>query len=210
MKTETNPEFVTHDFFTSGYAKGKSRKLEIIEKATAVFGEVGYHGSSLRDIGARVGISHAGLLHHFGSKEGLLTAVLVYRDWLSSEAAKASGEHHATDPFLGLVATAERNMEQGALVELFAVLAAEASNHDHPAHDFFVARYATLRRDVTAACQALHEQTRLRPGVDPEWLATAIIALMDGLQVQWLLDPESVDMGAATRTFVNAFLADPL
>ncbi len=45
-----------------------------------MFGEQGFRGSSLREIAARVGISEAGLLHHFGSKAGFLTATLEERD----------------------------------------------------------------------------------------------------------------------------------
>ena len=45
-----------------------------------VFATVGYHKGSLRDVADRVGMSQAGLLHHFPSKEHLLEAVLTWRD----------------------------------------------------------------------------------------------------------------------------------
>ena len=38
------------------------------------------------------------------------------------------------------------------------------------------------------------DEGKLRPGVAPAAAARQLIALMDGLQVQWLLDNESVDM----------------
>lgn len=38
----------------------------------------GYHGSSLTTLAAAAGIGKAGLLHHFGSKEGLMRAVLAW------------------------------------------------------------------------------------------------------------------------------------
>ncbi|MET9943127.1 hypothetical protein ABZ086_35745 [Streptomyces halstedii] len=37
--------------------------------------------------------------------------------------------------------------------------------------------------------------------------ANAIIAVMDGLQVQWLLSPDSVDMAASTDLVVTSLLA---
>ena len=63
-----------------GYAKGRATQQEIIRTAILVFADVGFHGASLRDIAARVGISHPGLLHHFPNKAALLEAVLEYRD----------------------------------------------------------------------------------------------------------------------------------
>ena len=38
--------------------------------------------------------------------------------------------------------------------------------------------------------------------------AAAIVAVMDGIQYQFLLAPESVDMAAVTRRAVRAILAD--
>ena len=51
-----------------GYAKGRAKLRDILDQATALFGEAGYRGTSLREIAARCGISHPGLLHHFPTK----------------------------------------------------------------------------------------------------------------------------------------------
>src|SRR4051794_13431713 len=63
-----------------GYAKGRAKRQDILDQATALFGEAGYRGTSLREIAARCGLSHPGLLHHFPTKESLLLAVLEHRD----------------------------------------------------------------------------------------------------------------------------------
>jgi len=41
-----------------------------------LFAEHGFVLTSLPMISERVGITHAGILHHFGSKEGVLRALL--------------------------------------------------------------------------------------------------------------------------------------
>src|SRR5690349_18357099 len=61
------------------YRTGTRRREQIVATAITVFGEHGFAGGSIRTIAQRVGVSHATLLQHFGSKEGLLTAVL--QEW---------------------------------------------------------------------------------------------------------------------------------
>src|SRR4051794_41432469 len=68
------------------YRTGVRRREQIVSTAIAVFGENGFAGGSIRTIADRVGVSHATLLQHFGSKEGLLTAVLQEWDRQTVEA----------------------------------------------------------------------------------------------------------------------------
>jgi len=192
-----------------GYAKGRAKRREIIDQAMALFGEVGYRGASLREIAARCGISHPGLLHHFPTKESLLLAVLEHRDEVDSVWLTAEDE----DPVAGLrrlVEVVERNVGRRPIVELYAVLSAEATSADHPAHEYFQDRY----RRTLAAVQATYERARdlgaLREGVDPATAARQLVAVMDGLQVQWLLDGGATDMVGTVRDLVGAQLLRPL
>jgi AcrR family transcriptional regulator len=191
-----------------GYAKGRATRRRIVEEAMALFGEVGYRSASLREIAARCGMSHPGLLHHFASKELLLGAVLEHRDVVDAErfALEEGTGPQRLQQFVALVA---HNAGVPGIVELYATLAAEASAADHPAHDYFVARYQRLRERLTETFRAVQEEGRLRPGLDPAHLAVATIALTDGLQVQWLLDRGSVDMAAALGRFLDAVVDRP-
>jgi AcrR family transcriptional regulator len=192
-----------------GYAKGRERRREIVEHATALFGEAGYRSTSLRQIAARAGISHPGLLHHFPSKELLLGAVLEHRDeqdvaWLELDSVRGA-------ELLGrLVALIARNAERRGIVELFATLSAEATAPDHPAHAYFVERYRGVIGSMANAFRQAGEDGVLREGVDPDEAARELVALMDGLQVQWLLDPETTDMPELVRAHIEARLSVPL
>ena len=84
-----------------------------------LFGEVGYNTASLREVSARVGISHPGLLHHFPSKAALLEAVLVRRDEIDGAAFQADLDA-GVDFFDALVRIVERNAARPGIVELFA------------------------------------------------------------------------------------------
>jgi AcrR family transcriptional regulator len=192
-----------------GYAKGRAKRREIIDHAMALYGEVGYRGASLREIAARSGISHPGLMHHFPTKESLLLAVLAHRDEVDSEWL-SMGETTGMDTLRRLVALVSLNATRRGIVELFAVLSAEATSPDHPAHAFFVGRY----RNAVEAAELTYAQVRgeggLRPGIDPAAAARQLIALMDGLQMQWLLDDRSTDMAGVVRAHIEAQLTVPL
>ena len=69
----------------------------------------------------------------------------------------------------------------------------EAVEPEHKAHDFFVDRYDSVRRRAAAAVRAEIDAGHWSSDIDPDRLAVILIALADGLQLQWLLD-DSVDM----------------
>ncbi|MGC0239653.1 TetR family transcriptional regulator C-terminal domain-containing protein [Arthrobacter sp. SD76] len=80
------------------------------------------------------------------------------------------------------------------LVELHCTLLAEATTPDHPAHSFFVERYDRTRQSLVAAFEAAERDGRLLDGVNPHHAAASTLALLDGLQLQWLLNPREIDM----------------
>ncbi len=188
-----------------GYAKGRAKRREILDQAMSLFGEAGYRGASLRVIATRCGISHTGLLHHFPTKEALLLAVLEHRDdvddeWLSLGGTTGVGRLRR------FAELAVLNSSRRGIVELFTVVSAEATAADHPAHGYFVRRY----ENSVAGARLAYEQARLegalRPGVDPDAAGRQLIALMDGLQVQWLLGDCAPDMAGVLRAHVEAQL----
>ncbi|MEI7033513.1 TetR/AcrR family transcriptional regulator [Streptomyces pratensis] len=192
-----------------GYAKGRAKRTEILDQAMALFGEVGYRGASLRVIATRCGISHPGLLHHFPTKEALLLAVLQRRDdvddaWL--DPAVAQGVDHLRR----LTGLAELNAARRGIVELFSVVAAEATSPDHPAHAYFENRYRTSVANTERAYRQARAAGELRDGIEPSDAAQQLIALMDGLQIQWLIGGCETDMAAVLRAHVQAQLTVPL
>jgi len=184
------------------YAKTRERRKAILDAALEVFSEGGYRAGSLREIAQRVGISEAGLLHHFPNKGALLEAVLDHRDDRSREMVPLeSGDGAAM--MRGLIRLAEYNASVPGVVELYCTLSAEATSSDHPAHGYFVRRYVYTRTNIERGFANLADRGLLRPGVTPYRCAVALIALMDGLQVQWLLDRSVVDMADELRAWVD-------
>lgn len=187
-----------------------AKREQILKAAVEIFGNKGSTNGTLADVAEQVGITHAGVLHHFGSKQKLLLEVLAYRD--QSDVAGLAKKHIPDGPelFLHLVRTAFANEKRPGIVQAYTVLSAESVTDDHPAREFFEDRYTTLRREVTAA---FHELCAQEGVSDPDTIAdaaAAILAVMDGLQLQWLLHPEIIELGGASefaiRAIVNAVL----
>ncbi len=194
-----------------GYASGRLRRERIITAATELFARVGYRHATILELAEAAGISRTGLLHHFGSKEALLSAVLERRD--AEDAARFAGadtDETGLAALSTLVELAWHNAERPHLVALFAVLSAEASDPDHPAHEYFVDRYRGTVADIAASLTRAKASGLLARSVDPAGQARTLVALMDGLQVQWLLSPADVDMAGTLRAQIERVLTVPL
>ena len=63
-----------------------SSRTRILAEAQREFADRGFAAARLQDIAARVGLSHATLLYHFDSKEGLYAAVIAatVEDWAAT------------------------------------------------------------------------------------------------------------------------------
>src|SRR4051812_13950581 len=124
------------------YRKGVQRRQDIVRAAAQVFAERGYHGGTLRSIGERVGVSSASLVQYFGTKEGLLAAVLV--EW-ARESRPAGAEGLRGIAWIRSMREAMAyNARHRGLIELFLTLSVEATASDHPAHAFVQHRYANV------------------------------------------------------------------
>src|SRR6478752_8247470 len=138
------------------YRTGVRRREQIIGAATAVFAEYGYAGGSVRTIADRVGVSPASLLQHFGSKEGLLMAVL--QDWDRHTVDARLTDVTGLDYFRRLPEVMGAHLAKRGLLELFSTIAAAATGPSHPAHEFIQLRYAnnfaTLATHLREAIEA--------------------------------------------------------
>jgi AcrR family transcriptional regulator len=194
------------------YAKSAERRASIVDAAFEVFSTKGYVGGSLRDVAEVVGMSQTSLLHYFPSKSALLLAVLERRDVVS--------DHSAAPPDCGgLVETvlgqARHNETVPGLIALYAVLAGEAVTTGNPGSGYVRERFERLRGEYGDALRALEARGRLRPGVDPDRVASGLVALWDGIQLQWLLDPGRIDVVQQLRDYLDLVIlpddaADPV
>lgn len=178
------------------YAKGVAKREEILERALEVIAREGYRGASVKELADAVGLSQAGLLHYFDSKEELFTAILRKRDEVDSAGFGLVDPDAAADVgalregYLGVI---RHNADVPGLVHLFARLSVDAADPEHAAHEFFIERGRSLRELFTAAVAAKQASGELTDRVDAQTMARLFQAVADGMQVQWMLEPD-VDM----------------
>ena len=167
------------------YATTPARRSQIVRAALASFAEHGFERASLRDIAARAGLTHAALLRHFSGKEELLLTALAQREAHDEEQADrilASGTSGAA--VLGAVLADE--FADPDYLRHWLALSIAATNPAHPAHEYFTHRGERLRR-------RLHSDSLPTAHHGPELSAddrvVMVLAMMDGLRIQALLDP---------------------
>lgn len=176
------------------YAKGTAKREEIILSAIDAFGRTGYHATSMREIAAACSLSQAGLLHHFPSKEALLLAIVDYREVHQGDFREVKDIPLVDTWPDGPMAQARHNQESEQLTRLWANLLGEASDKDHPAHEYFKTRYRGTRTEFAQMFADLAK--RSAPNSEDQMKAAVFTAVWDGLQQQWLLD-EDFDMLSA-------------
>lgn len=175
--------------------RSEERRAEIVRAALEVIAERGYRGASLGAVAERVGLTQQGLLHYFPTKDALLVAVLQERDQWDA----VPNTRWRMDLLASLV---EYNAMRPGIIQTFSALLGESVTEGHPAREYFTERYVQVRANMTEMLRAEYGD-RLPNGLTPERTAPLLVAVMDGLQYQWLLDPESVDMPGAFRDFLS-------
>jgi len=174
--------------------KGARTRERILDAALGAFSEQGFNAVSLRDIAARAELTHVGLLHHFPSKEDLLIHVLERRDELDLAELREQTDVLDRSVLVWALRIVARNTTTPGAASLYARLSSEAADVDHPAHAHFVDRYQRLAGALaTAIGTEIAEHGPPFP-ITAEQAGRQFLALMDGLQLQWLLEPDRVDM----------------
>lgn len=191
------------------YAKSAATRQAILDAAGEVFAKRGFNGGSLRQVADIAGITEAGILHHYPNKAALLAALLLDHDKaFATHKTRAVGDPRAV--LRGIVDVAAANALETNTIELFSILSAEATAPGHPGHEHFARHYVRMTAVLTDVLTALHTAGHLHEHVRPASAARNAVAVWDGLQTQWLFQPESVDISRGLRDYFDLLLVEPL
>lgn len=191
---------------TGSYEVGRVKRAEILDAATRLFATSGYHRIPLSQVAKDVGLSESGLLHHFRSKKHLLLGVAERRleqtaDWWGSQ-----GEAETDDPvevFRFMIESTRQLVEEPGLIELFVLISAEAADASTPAHKLYARWYQRAVDDMAQLLATGVRRGFLREDTDVQAAAREIIAVSDGLQLQWVLSDGQLDLIAGVRDYAH-------
>lgn len=171
-----------------------ARRAQLIDEATVLIAQNGYHKFSIAALARASRISRQGVLHHYPSREAVLVAVLRRRDEQDSSAVGRPGSEPSralAQQILHDIVT--RNAAQREIVRLYTVLSSEALDPSHPAHAYFLERYSASMTLLHGLLSPWHPS--------PDAVALQILSAMDGLQLNWLRTP-TIDLVAEWDGFV--------
>jgi AcrR family transcriptional regulator len=178
-------------------ARGLVRRDRILDAAYELFADQGVRSTTIAAIAHRVGLSEAGLLHHFRSKDALLLAVLDRIDASYPEAMVYVREGGGGLGSLGRMPVTGRVLaDRPEQTRLRVMVAAESLGHDGIVQRTTQQRTALVRRALSAMLAHGVEAGEIRADADPDQIAVEIVAFMEGIQVQWMLEPEAIDIAA--------------
>lgn len=182
--------------------RGDARRRRILDVAVDLFGARGFNDVGIAEIASEVGITPAGLLHHFPTKAALLLAVLQERE-SRVEQALVRYLDKGEDFIQAFLHVLEDNEKGPGLVQLMAVLSAESLSSTHPGHSWFTSRYEDTIHSAATHLAELIDESRLPPGVTTETVARWIHGLSDGLRIQWLLHPGAMNRHETVALFAE-------
>jgi AcrR family transcriptional regulator len=184
-------------------AKGEDRRQRILGVAERLLARNGWRGTSLAQIAKEAGVTPAGLLHHFESKEQLLNAVLDARD----EDDAIHADYQSGDLITEIKRVPKRFERAPELVGTFTVLLVENIAPDAPLHDRLHKRYRAAIDILTGNIETGQRVGKYRPDCDAASKAVEILAFINGMETLWLLDP-SIPLAEAFQGYAESLAAD--
>jgi AcrR family transcriptional regulator len=173
--------------------KGEASRERILEAALELFSERGYAATGVHEIARRAGIEKAALYWHFGSKEGLLAAVMDRTDAefverIQKRIARSAG---GSDERLDLFVTGLRKLaaERGHLVRLTLGVALERGNVSEEARAAMLQIFDRTRQAVEVGFQ--HALGVKLP--DTDLIARLTLAYLYEAAVRGHIDPDGAD-----------------
>jgi AcrR family transcriptional regulator len=188
-----------------------SHREQLLQGAIECLRAKGYTRTTARDIASAAGANLASIGYHFGSKEALLNeAILRTCDQWTERLGKAAFEDAASSP-LGQMAASWIAMRESfdelrpVLIGLIEAVAQSAWSVE--LREKLAAHYLGSRERVGAMVRQSLGEDLESDGVDPLVIASFLIAVCDGLVLQWLLDPDQTPSGEQLTSSLGAALA---
>lgn len=180
----------------------------ILDAACAVFADLGYAGTTIDAIARAADVPVDTVTAAYPDTAALLLAVLTRRDDDAAGEVQLLHQPGGLQLLRGLKALTRASLAAPTEARLHTRMSAAGTAPNHPAHRWALERYQWTRSLFTAALRRDQDAGLIRGDIDPRAVAVNLIAMMDGLQLQWLLDPAEVDVAESVAAYIDGLLAD--
>lgn len=157
----------------------------MLDEALRLFGSSGYAATSLSDIAAAAEISKAGLLHHFRSKEELFVEVLRQRQQADSAALALPDELGLWEALRGWVRHLGTSSTRRDLAALNVAVSGEVLQMGQVARKWKEEQLETKVGQLVTHLEHAKSVGELSLEAPSVQIARSLVALADGLLVQW-------------------------
>jgi AcrR family transcriptional regulator len=176
---------------------------DIIDVALEIFGARGLRGTTIGAIAKRLGLTDAGVMHYFQTKGALIDAVLERAAQQQAHQLKSLVEPGGLEALRRFAAWGEVVEQTPELTAFQIMLSAEAILDDSPVGDWVVRRYAAVHDFAAGLVHEGIERGEIRPDVDADWEASALVAFLDGIRLQWFYSGRELPIDRAVRRYVE-------
>ena len=170
-------------------------RKRILDAANVVFARRGYGGASVDEILAEAGLSKGAFYHHFQSKEALFQVLLADRARQCTErmaesitpGASVAESVHAMLSAGWTFLTADPGWA-GIQMEFWV-----HATRERWAQEAMAESLQQCQSFLSNAIADAQKTGRITSELDPEVAARLMLALNDGIMVQWRIQPDDVD-----------------
>ena len=174
---------------------------EILDIAVELFGARGLRGTSIGAVAERLGLTDSGVLHYFPTKDALIDAVVdraLERQTSQMRALVEPGGLEAIKQMAEWGAIVEETPE---LVALQVILSSEAILENSTVAQQVKRRYAAIHELAAGLIRQGIDRGEIRADTDADWEASAIIAYLDGIRLQWFYSNRRYPIAQAVRHY---------
>lgn len=183
--------------------KGARTRSRIVEEAAALIYERGVAGTTLEDVREAAEVSGSQMYHYFADKNELVQAVIDYQaDGIVNRQRRALSSANGVEAWRTMVITAARRTKAKGGCQLGS-LVSQLAESDPEARALIAAGFDQWAAAIGDGLRSLHADGKLRSDIDPDDLATTLLAALEG----GLLLGQVLRSSGPIETAVNTLLA---
>jgi AcrR family transcriptional regulator len=192
--------------------RGTVTRQALLDAAMELWSATGWRGTGITAVAERAGVTDAGLLHHFGSKENFLLEVIAELDRRDLARWEDTGPPACLDLIRQLPdwfrPTEGPHSVPADMWKLRLLLQAENLDPSSPAYEYFTLRHCFLHERFADAVRTAQARGEVRGDADPDDVAAHVLAFVMGMGFHTQHGPKTVDTIAVVESFTSRLVGD--